>query len=44
VVAPCVESVAEVERLRAAGIDLLQGNYFRPPADHLDEASPPVET
>ena len=44
VVAPCVESVAEVGRLRAAGIDLLQGNYFRPPADHLDEASPPVET
>jgi PleD family two-component response regulator/EAL domain-containing protein (putative c-di-GMP-specific phosphodiesterase class I) len=40
VVAPCVESVAEVERLRTAGIDLLQGNYFRPPANNLEEALP----
>ena len=44
VVAPCVESVAEVERLRTAGIDLLQGNYFRPPSNDLDEATPQVET
>ncbi|MES2404089.1 MAG: EAL domain-containing response regulator [Pseudomonadota bacterium] len=44
VVAPCVESIAEVERLRTAGIDLLQGNYFRPPASNLDEALPQVET
>jgi PleD family two-component response regulator/EAL domain-containing protein (putative c-di-GMP-specific phosphodiesterase class I) len=44
VVAPCVESVAEVERLRATGIDLLQGNHFRPPANNLDEALPQVGT
>jgi len=44
VVAPCVESVAEVERLRTAGIDLLQGNYFRPPAADLGETFPQAET
>jgi EAL domain-containing protein (putative c-di-GMP-specific phosphodiesterase class I) len=36
-IAPCVETRAEVERLRAGDIDLLQGNYFRPPADGLGE-------
>ncbi|HLI17972.1 MAG TPA: response regulator [Rhodanobacteraceae bacterium] len=44
VVAPCVETLAEVERLRAAGIDLLQGNYFRAPAAELCEALPRAGT
>lgn len=35
VVAPCVESRTEVTRLRGAGVDLLQGNYFRPPTAEL---------
>ena len=43
VVAPCVESITEVERLRTAGIDLLQGNYFRPPASDLGETFPQAE-
>ena len=43
VVAPCVESIAEVERLRTGGIDLLQGNYFRPPANDLGETFPQAE-
>jgi PleD family two-component response regulator/EAL domain-containing protein (putative c-di-GMP-specific phosphodiesterase class I) len=40
VVAPRVESVARAERLRAAGVDLLQGNHFRLPSDTLDHAFP----
>ncbi len=36
VVAPRVETVAAAERLRAAGVDLLQGNYFRAPAPSLE--------
>jgi PleD family two-component response regulator/EAL domain-containing protein (putative c-di-GMP-specific phosphodiesterase class I) len=43
IIAPCVESLAQVERLRAAGVDLLQGNYFRPPADDLGETFPQLE-
>ncbi|HEX7370388.1 MAG TPA: EAL domain-containing protein, partial [Rhodanobacteraceae bacterium] len=44
VAAACVETLAQVERLRAAGVDLLQGNYFRPPADKLGNALAPAET
>jgi PleD family two-component response regulator/EAL domain-containing protein (putative c-di-GMP-specific phosphodiesterase class I) len=40
VIAPCVETVARAERLRAASVDLLQGNYFRPPTAALDHAFP----
>lgn len=43
VVAPCVETLAQVERLRAANVDLLQGNYFRSPAEDLGEPIPQVE-
>ena len=44
VVAPCVESLDAVERLRAGGVDLLQGNYFHAPANDLEDASPEAET
>ncbi|HEX5959992.1 MAG TPA: response regulator [Rhodanobacteraceae bacterium] len=44
VVAPCVETVADVERLRKARVDLLQGNYFRPPSAELGEVLTPPET
>ena len=40
VVAPRIESVALAERLRAAGVDLLQGNHFRSPTGTLDHAFP----
>ncbi|HET9819085.1 MAG TPA: response regulator [Rhodanobacteraceae bacterium] len=40
VIAPCVETVAHAERLRAASVDLLQGNYFRSPAAGMDHAFP----
>lgn len=43
VVAPCVETLAQVERLREIRVDLLQGNYFRPPARELGAALPPAE-
>lgn len=43
VVAPCVETLDQVERLRHAKVDLLQGNYFRPPAGEMGEAFPQVE-
>lgn len=43
VVASCVESMAEVERMRTAGVDLLQGHYFTPPAHDLGEAFPQAE-
>ncbi len=43
-IAPCVESRAEVARLRAADVDLLQGNYFRSPAEDLGEPLVQVET
>jgi PleD family two-component response regulator/EAL domain-containing protein (putative c-di-GMP-specific phosphodiesterase class I) len=36
VIAPRVETVAAAERLRAAQVDLLQGNYFRAPAPTLE--------
>ena len=44
VVAPCVETVAQVERLRLVDVDLLQGNYFRPPMADLGEAFPQADT
>jgi PleD family two-component response regulator/EAL domain-containing protein (putative c-di-GMP-specific phosphodiesterase class I) len=44
VAAVCVETLAQVERLRAAGVDLLQGNYFRPPADKLGDELAAAET
>ncbi len=40
VIAPRIETVARADRLRDAGVDLLQGNYFRPPAAALDHAFP----
>jgi PleD family two-component response regulator/EAL domain-containing protein (putative c-di-GMP-specific phosphodiesterase class I) len=40
VIAPRIETVARAERLRAASVDLLQGNHFRPPAAALDHANP----
>lgn len=43
VVAPCVETLDQVKRLRHANVDLLQGNYFRPPTDELGETFPQVE-
>lgn len=43
VVAPCVETLDQVERLRHANVDLLQGNYFRPPSSELGETFPQVE-
>ncbi|HEX5352998.1 MAG TPA: EAL domain-containing protein [Rhodanobacteraceae bacterium] len=43
VIAPHIETVARADRLRAAGVDLLQGNYFRPPAATLDHAFPGTE-
>jgi PleD family two-component response regulator/EAL domain-containing protein (putative c-di-GMP-specific phosphodiesterase class I) len=43
VIAPCVETLDQVERLRLANVDLLQGNYFRPPASELGETFPQVE-
>jgi PleD family two-component response regulator/EAL domain-containing protein (putative c-di-GMP-specific phosphodiesterase class I) len=39
VVAPRIETVARAEQLRAANVDLLQGNYFQPPVGSLDRAS-----
>ncbi|TAN08848.1 MAG: EAL domain-containing protein [Rhodanobacteraceae bacterium] len=44
VAAGCVETLAQVQRLREGGVDLLQGNYFRPPADKLGDAPAPAET
>lgn len=40
VIAPRIETVARAERLRAASVDMLQGNHFRPPAAELDHAFP----
>ncbi|MGH8118747.1 MAG: EAL domain-containing protein, partial [Rhodanobacteraceae bacterium] len=40
VIAPRIETVARAERLRAASVDLLQGNYFQPPAAALDHVFP----
>ncbi len=42
VVAPRVETAAQLEVLRAAHVDLLQGHYFRWPARDLAEAAPAV--
>jgi PleD family two-component response regulator/EAL domain-containing protein (putative c-di-GMP-specific phosphodiesterase class I) len=36
VIAPRIETVARAEELRAASVDMLQGNHFRPPAAELD--------
>ncbi|MGH8113543.1 MAG: EAL domain-containing protein, partial [Rhodanobacteraceae bacterium] len=44
VIAPRIETVARAERLRAASVDLLQGNYFQPPAAALDHAFPGEES
>ncbi|MGH8215678.1 MAG: response regulator [Rhodanobacteraceae bacterium] len=40
VIAPHIEAVARAERLQAASVDLLQGNYFQPPVATLDDAFP----
>ena len=40
VIAPRVETVARAEHLRAASVDLLQGNHFRAPAAALDHPFP----
>jgi EAL domain-containing protein (putative c-di-GMP-specific phosphodiesterase class I) len=40
VIAPRVETVARAEQLRSASVDMLQGNYFRPPAASLDHPFP----
>lgn len=40
VIAPRIETVARAEQLRAANVDLLQGNYFQPPVATLDRMSP----
>ncbi|HET7561938.1 MAG TPA: response regulator [Rhodanobacteraceae bacterium] len=39
VIAPRIETVARAERLREAEVDLLQGNYFRPPAAAMEPMS-----
>ncbi|HET7931357.1 MAG TPA: EAL domain-containing protein, partial [Rhodanobacteraceae bacterium] len=39
VIAPRVETVARAEHLREAEVDLLQGNYFRPPAAAMEPMS-----
>ncbi|MGH8183422.1 MAG: EAL domain-containing response regulator [Rhodanobacteraceae bacterium] len=44
VVTPYVETVVQVERLRDAHVDLLQGHYFRPPTAELGAAFPRAET
>jgi len=40
VIAPRIETVARAEALRAASVDMLQGNHFRPPAAELDHSFP----
>jgi EAL domain-containing protein (putative c-di-GMP-specific phosphodiesterase class I)/FixJ family two-component response regulator len=40
VIAPRIETVARAEQLRAASVDMLQGNHFRPPAADLDHPFP----
>lgn len=40
VIVPHIEAGARAERLRAAGVDLMQGNYFQPPAATLEPARP----
>jgi len=40
VIAPHIETVARAEQLRAASVDMLQGNHFRPPAADLDHPFP----
>ena len=40
VIAPRIETVARAEQLRAASVDMLQGNHFRPPAAELNHAFP----
>src|SRR5690348_7240339 len=40
VIAPRIETVARAEQLRAASVDMLQGNHFRPPAAELDHSFP----
>lgn len=44
VIAPRIETVARAERLRAANVDLLQGNYFQPPGAALEHAFPGGES
>lgn len=43
VIASRIESVARADLLRAAHVDLLQGNYFQPPTATLDHAFPGKE-
>ncbi|MGH8190498.1 MAG: EAL domain-containing response regulator [Rhodanobacteraceae bacterium] len=40
VIAPRIDTVARAEQLRAADVDLLQGNYFQPPVADLAQAFP----
>ena len=40
VIAPHIETVARAEQLRAASVDMMQGNHFRPPAADLDHPFP----
>ncbi|MGN6788694.1 MAG: EAL domain-containing response regulator [Rhodanobacteraceae bacterium] len=40
VIAPRIETMARAEQLRAASVDMLQGNHFRPPAAELDHSFP----
>jgi EAL domain-containing protein (putative c-di-GMP-specific phosphodiesterase class I)/CheY-like chemotaxis protein len=40
VIAPRIETVARAAQLRAASVDMLQGNHFRPPAANLDHPFP----
>jgi len=43
VIAPRIETVARAEQLRAASVDMLQGNHFQPPAAALDHPFPGQE-
>jgi EAL domain-containing protein (putative c-di-GMP-specific phosphodiesterase class I) len=39
VIAPRIETVTRAGRLREAGVDLLQGNYFQPPGAEMQSAN-----
>lgn len=43
VIAPHIETVARAEQLRAASVDMLQGNHFQSPAAALDHPFPGPE-
>ncbi len=40
VIAPRIETAAHAERLRQGGVDMLQGNCFRPPAAAMEPVAP----